>query len=140
MNLKNLIVDSRIVSVDFPGLEGLSIDVAYLNKETLVKMQKKCTTSKFNRKRGGVEQELDFKLFNKEFAKAAVKGWKGFKYKYLESFTVVDLSNVDPEDVLEYSEDNALFLLESSNDFDSWLNEVLSDLDTFRGKPAEESV
>jgi len=132
MNLKDLVVDSKEVSVDYPGMEGFSVTVAYLNKETLVKMQKRCTVSKFNKKRQ-LETEIDFKLFNKEFAAAAVKGWSGLKYKYLESFMVVDLSKVSPEDELQYNPDNALILLESSNDFDGWLNEVLSDLDTFRG-------
>ena len=52
--------------------------------------------------------------------------------KYLEQFILVDLTNKDPETVLEYTEDNAELLVSNSGDFDTWLNEVIFDLDNFR--------
>lgn len=140
MQLKNLIVESRIVSVDFPGLEGFKVDIAYMSKEHLLKLRKKCVTTKFNRKTRQPEEDFNIDLFNDLFVKEAVKNWSGLKYKYLETFMVVDLSDVDLEDELEYSEENALFMIKSSNDFDTWLSEVLADLDTFRIKPEKASV
>ena len=44
----------------------------------------------------------------------------------------MDLKGQDPESDLEYSEENAEQLVENSNEFDNWLNEVVFDLDNFR--------
>ena len=35
---------------------------------------------------------------------------------------------------MEYTEDNAKILVENSQEFDNWLNEVVFDLDNFRNK------
>jgi hypothetical protein len=140
MNLKNLIVDTKVVSVDFPGLDGFSVDIAYLSRATLIKLRAKCVTTKFNRKTRQPEEDFNLEMFNDLFVAEAIKGWKGLKLKYLESFLVVDLGGQDLETELEYNAENAQLLLKSSSDFDSWLTEVLNDLDTFRGRPAGSAV
>ena len=65
---------------------------------------------------------------------ATVKGWKGLKLEYLEDLLLVDLSKQDPQKELDFSEENALQLVENSTEFDNWLNEVVFDLDNFRTK------
>lgn len=136
MQLKNLIVDSRTVSIDFPGLEGFSLDLAYMNKESLYKLRDKCNVTKFDRKTHQATQELDMKLFNKLFTEAVIKGWKGFKYKYVEEFLLIDMSNVDPETEMPFSVESALVLMENSKTFDAWIGEAVNDLETFRTKSA----
>jgi hypothetical protein len=42
------------------------------------------------------------------------------------------LKNQDTSTLLEYTEDNALLLVENSSEFDNWLNEVVFDLENFR--------
>ena len=37
MDLKQLMVDTKAVWVDFPGLEGFKVEVANLSREKLVK-------------------------------------------------------------------------------------------------------
>ena len=39
----------------------------------------------------------------------------------------------DPESEVDYSADNAEQLVANSTEFDTWLNEVVFDLDNFRG-------
>ena len=65
---------------------------------------------------------------------ATVKGWKGLNLEYLEDLLLVDLSGQDPQKELDFSEENALQLVENSTEFDNWLNEVVFDLDNFRTK------
>ena len=36
--------------------------------------------------------------------------------------------------IMDYSEENAKLLVENSQDFDNWLNEVVFDLENFRSK------
>ena len=77
------------------------------------------------------EEDLDEAKFVKEFTSATIKGWKGLKLKYLEDLMLVDLQGQDINKEMTYSQDNAEVLVENSNEFDNWLNEVVFDLKTF---------
>jgi hypothetical protein len=140
MQLKNLIVESRLVDVEFPGLEGFIVKVSHIGKETLMNMRTKCVSKKFNRKTRQPEEDFDLELFNELFVEAAVKGWSGLKYKHLEDLIVVDISELDAEDELEFSIENAVLLIKHSSHFDTWISEVISDLDTFRTKSKSATV
>ncbi len=134
MELKSLLVDTKTVWVEFPGLDGFEVELANLSRKELVALRKKCTQNKFNRKTRAFEESLDDEKFVKEFSMATVKGWKGLKLEYLEDLLLVDLSKQDPQKELDFSEENALQLVENSTEFDNWLNEVVFDLDNFRTK------
>lgn len=132
MELKSLIVDSKTTWVEFPGLDGFEVELANLSRKELIALRKRCTSNKFNRKTRSFEESLDDNKFIKEFTSSTVKGWKGLKLIYLEDLLLVDLKNNDVESELEYTLDNAEQLVENSNEFDNWLNEVVFDLDNFR--------
>ena len=134
MELKSLLVDSKTAWVDFPGMEGFSVQLANLSRKELLNLRKRCTTNKFDRKLRIFNEELDEQKFLVEFTTAVVKGWKGLKLKYLEEILLVDLKGQDVEKEMEYTEDNAKILVENSQEFDNWLNEVVFDLDNFRNK------
>ena len=139
MELKSLLVDSKTTWVEFPGLDGFEVELANLSRKELVALRKKCTQNKFNRKTRAFEESLDDEKFVKEFSMATVKGWKGLKLEYLEDLLLVDLSKQDPQKELDFSEENALQLVENSTEFDNWLNEVVFDLDNFRTKSEREN-
>ena len=132
MELKSLIVDSKTTWVEFPGLDGFEVELANLSRKELIALRKKCTSNKFNRKTRAFEESLDDNKFIKEFTSSTVKGWKGLKLAYLEDLLLVDLKNNDVESELEFTIDNAEQLVENSNEFDNWLNEVVFDLENFR--------
>ena len=140
MELKNLLVDSKTTWVEFPGLEDFEVELANLSRKELVALRKKCTQNKFNRKTRAFEETLDDDKFVKEFTNSTVKGWKGLQLAFLEDLLLVDLKSNDPESLLEYTEENALLLVENSSEFDNWLNEVVFDLDNFRSKPKEAAI
>lgn len=132
MELKSLLVDSKTTWVEFPGLDGFEVELANLSRKELVALRKKCTSQKFNRKTRGFEESLDDDKFVKEFTNSTVKGWKGLQLGYLEDLVLVDLKGQNASEDLEYTEENALLLVENSSEFDNWLNEVVFDLDNFR--------
>jgi hypothetical protein len=132
MELKSLLVDSKTAWVDFPGMEGFSVELANLSRKELVNLRKRCTTNKFNRKTRMFEEDLDESKFVKEFTSATVKGWKGLKLKFLEDLMLVDLKGQDVNKEMDYSNENAMVLVENSSEFDNWLNEVVFDLENFR--------
>jgi hypothetical protein len=132
MDLKKLMVDTKAVWVDFPGLPGFEVEVANLARKELTGLRKKCTTTKFDRKTRQAVETLDEDKFITEFTNAVVKNWKGLTLAHLETLLLVDIDGQDATKELEYSEDNAETLVSSSTEFDTWLNEVVFDLDNFR--------
>jgi hypothetical protein len=134
MDLKQLVVDSKAMWIDFAGLEGFSVEVANLSRKELTGMRKKCTTTKFNRKSRAAEEVLDEDKFVVEFARSSVKNWKGLTLSHLETLILVETDGQDLTQEVEYSEENAEILVSQSTEFDTWLNEVVFDLDNFRSK------
>ena len=139
MELKSLPVDSKTAWVDFPGLDGFKLELANLSRKELMNLRKRSTSNKFDRKLRIFNEELDEQKFIKEFSQAVVKNWKGLKLKYLEDLILVDLKGQNHEDVMPYSQDNAEVLIENSQEFDNWLNEVVFDLEHFRSKEARKN-
>ena len=132
MELKSLLVDSKTTWVEFPGLDGFEVELANLSRKELIALRKRCTQNKFNRKTRAFEEVLDDDKFVKEFTEATVKSWKGLRLKFLEDLVLVELGSNEPESMLPYTTENAQQLVENSNEFDNWLNEVVFDLEHFR--------
>ena len=133
MELKKLMVDSKSVWMDFPGLDGFKVEVANLSRKELTGLRKRCTSSKFDRKSRQIMENLDEEKFVKEFAKATLKGWSGLTIEHLETLILINTDGQDPDAEVEFSEDNAEILVTNSTEFDTWLNEVVFDLEKFRG-------
>jgi hypothetical protein len=129
ISLKNLLVPSKALEVEYPGMPEFKIQVAFLSRETLQTIRKKSTKTSF-KNRQPVE-ELNDELFLELYVKNAVKGWTGLKLKYLEQLAPVDLTGQDADAELEYSEENALYLMKNSTNFDSFISEQVTDLGNF---------
>lgn len=129
LSLKNLLVPSKAVEVEYPGMPDFKINLAFLSRETLQQIRKKSTKTIF-KNRQPVE-ELNDELFLELYVKATVKGWSGLTLAYLEQLAPVDLSGHDKSAELEYSEDNALYLMKNSANFDSFVSEQVTDLGNF---------
>lgn len=134
MNLSELMVDTKSAWIEHPAYEGLEIELVNLSRPELTALRKRCVTTKFDKNTRKPLEELNEEKFIAEFTKATIKNWKGFKYKYLEELMLVDLSAVDPEKNLEYSQENAKTLITNSGEFDTWVNDTVFDLDNFRTK------
>ena len=135
VSLASLMTPSKTVTIEFPTFEGMTVDICYLAREELVKLRKKCVTSKFDKRTHQLGEELNEDLFLKNYCKAVVKGWTGLKYKYLEELLLVDISTLEPEDCLPCTPENVQLLMRNSADFDTWVTETAGDLENFtKGK------
>lgn len=130
LSLKTLLVPSKDVEVEFPGFEGFKVQLSFLSRETLVNIRKKATKVSFKNRQ--TVEELNDDLFLQLYVQAAIKGWSGLKLTYLEQLAPVDLSGQNMEAELEYSDENALFLMKSSASFDAWVSEQVTDLGNFQ--------
>lgn len=129
ISLKSLLVPSKAVEVEYPGLPDFKINLAFLSRETLLNIRKKSTKTSF-KNRQPVE-EFNEELFLQLYVENAVKGWSGLKLKYLEQLVPVDLAGQDLEDELAYTAENALYLMKNSSNFDAFVSEQVSDLGNF---------
>ena len=129
LSLKSLLVPSKTVEVDYPGFNGFKINVVFLSRETLVGIRKKATKTVFKNRQP--LEELDDKLFLQLYVNACIKGWSGFKLSFLEQLAPVDLTGQDMESDLPYDQDNALFLMQASANFDAFISETVTELSNF---------
>jgi len=130
-SLESLMTPSKTVEIDYPGYKDFVLKLTFLGRDELMKLRKKSTSTKFDRKTRQPIEEVDDDLFLQLYVEAVVKGWKGFKYEYLADFMLVELDGVSLEEELEYSEDNAYLLMKNSPDFDSFVAETVGDLQNF---------
>lgn len=131
VSLASLLTPSKTVTVDYPTLAGFTVDLCYLAREELIKLRNRCVSQKLNRKTRAFEEQLDEDKFLVEYVKAVIKGWSGLKYSYLEELLLVDISSLNPEDELPFTQENAEILMKNANDFDTWVTEVTGDLENF---------
>jgi len=134
VSLASLMTPSKVVSIDFPGYESFSVEVCYLAREELIKLRKKCVETKFNKRNHSPEETLNEDKFLLEYTKAVIRGWTGLKFRYLEEFLLVDISQLDPDDELPYTQENAVLMMKNSDTFDSWLTNAASNLENFTGR------
>lgn len=129
LSLKSLLVPSKQVEVEYPGMPGFLIQVAFLSRETLLTIRKKSTKTTFKNRQP--TEEFNEDLFLQLYVENAIKGWTGFKLQYLEQLAPVDLTGQNLEDELEYTTENALFLMKNSSNFDAFITEQVGDLGNF---------
>lgn len=132
ISLQSLLTAEKVVEVDYPGFDGFKLKVAFLSREEIIKIRKKCTVTKFDKRTRQPVDELDEELFLKTYVSAIIKGWSGLKFKYLQDLMLVDLSTVeDVEKELEYNQDNALVLMKNSQELDGFVTDITSNLANF---------
>ena len=131
ISLKSLMKPSMTVSIDFPGMNGFSVDLCYLAREELLALRKKCVSKKFNRSTHQAEEIIDDDKFLTEYVKGVIKGWTGLKLSYLEELLLVDTEGMDRDQELPYSLEEAEILMKNSTSFDTCVSESLGDLENF---------
>ncbi len=135
MELKKLMVDTKSAWIEYPGLDGFSVEVVNLSRKELTALRKRCTTTKFDRKTRQPVENLDEEKFVTEFSAASIKNWKGLTLEHLETILLINSDGEDPKSEVNYSIENAEILVSNSAEFDTWLNEVVFELDNFRSEP-----
>ena len=131
VSLASLMTSSKTFTIDFPGYTGFTVDLTYLAREELIKLRKRCLKTKWDKKTHQPLEELDDEKFLVEYTKAVLKGWSGLKYRYLEELLLVDIGDLDPDDELPFTQENAELLMKNATSFDTWVTETAGELENF---------
>lgn len=129
VSLKSLLVPSKTIESEYPGMPGFFVSLSFLSRETLQSIRRKATKTSF--KKHQPVESLDDDLFLELYVKTAISGWKGLTFEYLQNLAPVDVEGMDLKDELAYTEENALYLMKNSGQFDSFVSDVVSDLGNF---------
>lgn len=129
--ISNLIAKETVIDVEFPDIEGFIVKLVYLGRDDLLKIRNSSLSYKFNKRTRQREEEVDNEKFIEEYARRAIKGWSGLKVKDLPKLLPVDISQMNPQDEISYTEEDALDLLRSSTIFDQFVTDALNDYEKF---------
>jgi hypothetical protein len=130
ISLKSLLVPTKEVEVEYPGMQDFKLKLSFLSREELMKIRKKATKLEY-KNRQPVES-LNDDLFLQLYVDSCIRGWEGLKFSYLEQLAPVDVSGQKPDDCLGYSRENALYLMKASSNFDSFVSETVTELSNFQ--------
>ena len=131
LNLKSLIKEDNLIKIDYPDLEGFELSLGYLSRAEMLKIRKKCTVTKINKKTRQPEENLDEDKFTEAYIESVIKGWKGLKVSYLSELVPIDTTGVDTNEELPYTQENAKELMKNSTYFETWIGEVVGDVTNF---------
>ena len=138
--IKNLIAKETTSWVEFPDIDGFEVNIRYLTREDLMKVRNASLTFKFNKRTRQREEEIDNDKFLEHYAEKAIVGWRGLKAKHLPVLVPVDISDMDPNEDVDYTEDDAIELLKNSSIFDQFITDCMNDFEQFSKKKAEEAA
>lgn len=129
--LSKLAVPTRTITVEYPKFPEFKLDLKFVSREISRQISKEAQKLRLDND----NLELDDNLFNLVYSKHAFSGWKGLTFKVLSNFVLLNEDEIeDMDEELEFSYENAAFLLGASKAFEDWVNKVVFDIDQFRIK------
>jgi|TARA_B100000959_G_C14677143_1_gene499014 hypothetical protein len=132
VSLKSLMTPSKTVEFEYPGCDDFNVSLCYLAREELMKLRNRCTRQVFNKKTRSYEEQMDDDKFLEEYTKAVIKGWTGFKLGFAKNMLLLgELTPEQEESELDFTQENVEVLMKNSPDFDTWVTEMVGDLENF---------
>lgn len=120
-----------VIDVEFPDIDGFVVNLVYLGRDDLMKIRNASLTYKFNKRTRQREEEIDNDKFIEEYTRRVIKGWSGLKVGSLPKLLPVDISSMDSNESVDYSEEDALDLLQNSTVFDQFVTDAMNDYEQF---------
>jgi len=138
--IKSFIAQETSSWIEFPDIDGFEVHLRFLSREDLVKVRNQALTFKFNKRTRQREEEIDNDRFLEAYSEKAILGWRGLKVKHLPMLLPVDISGTNGDEKVEWSEEEAKDLLQSSSIFDQFITDAMNDFEQFSKKKADEAA
>ena len=129
--ISSLMATETVVDVEFPDVDGFIISLVYLTREDLVKIRNASLTFKFNKRTRQREEEIDNDKFLAAYTEKAIKNWKGLKVKHMPMLLPVDISDMNIEEEIKYSIEEACDLVVNSTIFDQFITDTMNEFEQF---------
>ena len=138
--IKNLMINEKVVEVEFPDSDNFYVSLTYLNREKLTKIRNRSLTIKFNKRSRQREEEVDNEKFLEEYAREVVRGWRGLTIRELARLMPIETAGANLEQEVPYSEEDALELLRNSTIFDQFVTDCQNDFEVFEKDKTDSQV
>lgn len=138
--IKNLMINEKVVEVEFPDSDNFYVSLTYLNREKLTKIRNRSLTIKFNKRSRQREEEVDNEKFLEEYAREVVRGWRGLTIRELARLMPIETAGANLEEEVPYSEEDALELLRNSTIFDQFVTDCQNDFEVFEKDKTDSQV
>lgn len=138
--MKNLSIAKLAVSTrkaSFKYMRDFEVEICYISKSKLEEIRKNAQVMKTDDETGMPYTDIDRDKFQEEYASTIITGWKGLTGETLARMLLIDEEDLDLDEEIDYSVDNAIYLIKNCEKFDAWLRGKLSNLDNFRNKKQE---
>lgn len=137
--IKNLMIDEKIIEVEFPDSDGFFVKLSYVGRDKLMKIRNRALVFKFNKRTRQREEEVDNDKFLEEYSREVIRGWKGLTIRELARILPIDTAGADMTKDVPYSEEDALELLKNSTIFDQFVTDCMNDFEIFERDATEVS-
>ena len=138
--IKNLMINEKVVEVEFPDSDNFYVSLTYLHREKLTKIRNRSLTIKFNKRSRQREEEVDNEKFLEEYAREVVRGWRGLTIRELARLMPIETAGANLEQEVPYSEEDALELLRNSTIFDQFVTDCQNDFEVFEKDKTDSQV
>lgn len=138
MKLSQMILPMKTVEFEYPGVEDLFFSLSFISKKELNRMRKDNTKMIKSKVTNHFAEELDEEGFMREYVPTVIKGWRGLTLGNIQEFLCMP-EDADQETKVPYDKDNAYELLTNSQDLDTWVSEMISNLENFRNRESKKN-
>lgn len=115
-------------------MQGIFFEVNYLSRSRLKRLTENATSYVYSPKTKTREPKLNNDMFNDNFIREVVVGWKGVTARSLSNLVEVDTDEI-PEDLMEqeldYEHEAMVKLFDEAYDLDSVLQDFVLDVKNF---------
>lgn len=132
VSLQSLLVPNKTLELEYPGSPEFKVQLNYISREQLMNIRKKASKTKYNAKTRVMDEQLDEEAFLRLYTDAVIKGWKGFTVSILEKLCIVNTQGVNKDSLVDYTPEDAFYLMKNSSEFDAWVSDTLGDLSNFQ--------
>lgn len=138
INLKDIALDTKQITVAYPGLPHFKLKVNYVSRKLSKKILEAAQETQFVNGIAVKVQNDD--KFAEEFVKVAIEGWEGLTVADVEKLMLIEVPENRLDDKVDFSIDNAMMLVRNSSAFETWMNSTVFHLDTFRDSKQESAA
>lgn len=136
--LSNLKISTKTVKVAHPKHSSFVLELAYVPREVMADIRKAHESIKYDPVSRNRQTTVDTDAFLADYVMKAIKGWSGLTFGILKKFVPIETDKTD-SDVIPYSPEDALWIVQNSPDFDSWFSDTMNDIELFTKEEKEEA-
>lgn len=111
--------------------DEFEINIRYLPRRELARISESSQEVTWDKKTHTRIDRVDTEKFYSKFVEKAILGWRGLTLKTLAKIVPIKLGDSDPTNEVVFTKENAIELLRSAYDLDSFLQDAILDVQRF---------